>query len=382
MDPEIDDRSSAPPMTSAAPRVLLVGQSAPARGGIPTFIQGLLDAPALRTGARMSLLNTTRDSPRPGRPTADNARWIAQDVSALFRQARRVDVVHLHLAPAPLLPLLRAIVLLAVARLAKARTVLHAHSGRLHIAARSPVYRVGLRVLGLLADRTIAVSTDGLRALQAAGVRAELLANGVDTGAFPEPERDPAVVSIAFVGTVCGRKGLEDLRVAMTLLREDDARLAGASVTIVGDGRQEGPNVFEEVRDSYDESGLSDLVLFTGALAPEHVRSVLTKADIFCLPSHWEGLPLSLLEAMAAGAAVVATTVGEIPEVIDHGEAGILIEPRQPRQLADALGRLLDDPHERARLGTVARERARRRYDRGAMTQRILDIYRELAYSM
>jgi glycosyltransferase involved in cell wall biosynthesis len=108
----------------------------------------------------------------------------------------------------------------------------------------------------------------------------------------------------------------------------------------------------------------------------------LTKADILCLPSHWEGLPLSLLEAMAAGAAVVATTVGDIPDVLQHGEAGILVEPKQPAQLADALGRLLDDPQERARLGTVARERVRRDFDRSAMARRILEIYRELAYSM
>jgi glycosyltransferase involved in cell wall biosynthesis len=65
-----------------------------------------------------------------------------------------------------------------------------------------------------------------------------------------------------------------------------------------------------------------------------------------------------------------------------QGGAGVLIEPRQPDQLADALGRLLDDPLERARLGTVARDRARRVYDRATMTRRILEIYRELAYSI
>lgn len=368
-------------MTVSSPRVLLVGQGAPARGGIPTFVQGLLDDPALRAEARLSFLNTTRDSARPGRPTADNVRWMLQDVSAVFRRARRVDVVHLHLAPAPFLPLMRTIVLLAAARLAGARTLLHAHSGRMHIAARSPLYRAGLRALGLLADRTIAVSADGLRTLEDVGAPAELLANGLETSAFPDPERDPVVVSIAFVGTVCARKGLDDLRIALVRLR-DAGRLTHAHVTIVGDGRQEGPHVFERVREDYANSDLTDIVRFTGPLPPPEVRSVLTKADIFCLPSHWEGLPLSLLEAMAAGAAVVATTVGDIPEVLQQGEAGVLIEPRQPAQLADALGRLIDDPHERARLGTVARERVRRHFDRATMAQRILEIYRELAYSM
>jgi glycosyltransferase involved in cell wall biosynthesis len=380
MDPEIDDRA-APRMTALTPRVLLVGQGAPARGGIPTFIQGLLDDPALKDQARLSFLNTTHDAGRPGMPTADNVRSMLRDVGVVFRQARRVDVVHMHLAPAPLLPLVRAIVLLAAARLAGARTLLHAHSGRLHIAARSRVYRIGLRVLGLVADRTIAVSADGLRTLEQADVRVELVANALDTGSYPEPERDPAVVSIVFVGTVCARKGLDDLRNALLRLREA-GRLSHARVTIVGDGRQEGPHVFEQVQEDYANSDLTDIVRFTGPLPPPEVRSVLTKADIFCLPSHWEGLPLSLLEAMAAGAAVVATSVGDIPEVLQHGAAGILVEPEQPAQLADALGRLLDDPQERARLGTVARERVRRDFDRSTMARRILEIYRELAYSM
>jgi glycosyltransferase involved in cell wall biosynthesis len=380
MDQERDDHA-APRVTRLAPRVLLVGQGAPARGGIPTFIYGILDDPVLRDEARLSFLNTTHDAGRPGGATVENVRSMLRDVSALFRQARRVDVVHLHVAPAPLLPLIRATVLLAAARLAGARTILHAHSGRLHIAARSAAYRTGLRVLGLLADRTIAVSADGLRTLQHADVRAELLANALDTGAFPEPQRDPGLVSIAFVGTVCARKGLDDLRIAMLRLRDAGPRTP-VHLTIVGDGRQEGPNVFEQVQKDYANSDLNDLVTFTGALPPSDVMSLLTKADIFCLPSHWEGLPLSLLEAMAAGSAVVATTVGDIPEVLEHGHAGILIEPQQPTQLADALGRLLDDPEERARLGTVARERVRRDFDRAAMARRILEIYRALAYSM
>lgn len=380
MDHEIDDRAS-PAVAEPAPRVLLVGQGAPARGGIPTFISGILDDPVLRNEARLSFLNTTHDAGRPGGATADNVRSMLHDVSALFRQARRVDVVHLHLAPAPLLPLIRAIVLLGTARLAGARTILHAHSGRLHIAAESVIYRAALRVLGLLADRTIAVSADGLHTLQHAGVRVELLANALDTGTFPEPERDPALVSIAFVGTVCARKGLDDLRIAMLRLR-DEGGATPVHLTIVGDGRQEGPNVFEQVQKDYANSDLDDLVTFTGALPASEVRSVLAKADIFCLPSHWEGLPLSLLEAMAAGSAIVATTVGDIPEVLEHGDVGILIEPQQPAQLADALRRLLDDPQERARLGTVARERVRRDFDRSAMARRILEIYRELAYSM
>lgn len=364
------------------PRVLLVGQGAPALGGIPTFIDGLLHDDDLAGAVHFTFRNTTHDSTRPGGATLGNLRWTLLDAGGVFRGGRRADIVHLHLAPAPLLPLMRAIALVSAARLAGARTLVHAHSGRLHIVARSRVYRAALRVLALLADRIAVVSDDGVHTIADVGGRAVLVTNSIDTASFPEPRREPGTTSIVFVGTVCERKGLDDLRRALLRLRDAGALPADSvRVTIVGDGRQEGPGAFERVRDAYGADGLEPQVRFTGALPPQEVRTILATADIFCLPSHWEGLPLSLLEAMAAGAAVVATNVGDVPEVLEGGRAGIVVASHRPDLLANALGRLLDDSNERARLGAAARRRVRERYDRAATTSRVLAIYREL-YSM
>jgi glycosyltransferase involved in cell wall biosynthesis len=183
-----------------------------------------------------------------------------------------------------------------------------------------------------------------------------------------------------FVGTVCERKGLEDLRRAFLRLRDAGSLPDALSVTIVGDARQEGPGVFERVRDAYAAAGLT-MVTFVGARPLEEVRAALARSDIFVLPSHWEGLPLSLLEAMAAGTAVVATRVGDVPEVLDEGRAGVLVSPERPEELASSLARLLGDAEERIRLGDAARRRVREHYDRSAMTARLLQLYRELAHS-
>lgn len=367
-------------MSARTPRVLLVGQGPPARGGIPTFIQTLLDDPELTAAVRFSYRNTTRDPTRPGGATLRNLRWTLTDVAGVFRAARRADVVHLHLAPAPLLPLVRAGALIAASRAGGARALLHAHSGRLHVAAGSAAYRVVLKVVARLADRVLVVSEDGAKTIRAAGGRAEVVVNAIDTSLFHPAARDPARLEVVFVGTVCERKGLDDLRLALGALRRRGALPDPLSVTIVGDGRQEGPGAFERVREAYASDGLG-LVRFVGARPPDAVREILAAADVFVLPSHWEGLPLSLLEAMAAGAAPVATRVGDVPEVLDQGAAGILVDPHRPDELAEALARLFDDPGERARLGAAARARAVATYDRTAMGRRLLELYREAAYS-
>ena len=100
---------------------------------------------------------------------------------------------------------------------------------------------------------------------------------------------------------------------------------------------------------------------------------------MFCLPSHWEGLPISMLEAMAAGCAVVATAVGEIPTALDG--AGVVVPPHDPRALADSLEALLTDDERRARLGAAARERVRERYGLDTMREGLLVLYADLGYS-
>src|SRR5205823_13173952 len=97
--------------------------------------------------------------------------------------------------------------------------------------------------------------------------------------------------------------------------------------------------------------------------ARRDVPELLAAADLFVLSSRSEGLPISVLEAMAAGLPVVATNVGGMPEVVVNGETGFLVPPAEPRALAEAVGRLLLDPELRQRFGAAGRRRAERRFD-------------------
>jgi glycosyltransferase involved in cell wall biosynthesis len=94
-----------------------------------------------------------------------------------------------------------------------------------------------------------------------------------------------------------------------------------------------------------------------GAVPPEDMPGIYAAADIFCLPSWWEAMPLSLLEAMAAGLPVVATAVGDVARVVEDEVSGMLVPPRDSTRLAAALVCLLLDPEMRERLGRSARAR-------------------------
>ena len=107
--------------------------------------------------------------------------------------------------------------------------------------------------------------------------------------------------------------------------------------------------------------GLERKVLFLGIR--DDVPQLLAASDVFVLSSDYEGVPLTVLEAMAAGKPVVATAVGGVPELIEDGETGILVPPRNPEALAQGILRLAKDASLRQRMGKAARERAQERFD-------------------
>lgn len=357
--------------------MLVVGQGPPTAGGIPTFVTNLVNDEALKRRVDLDYLNTTpQTTKKPGKLALSNFLLLFAHAREIFGRARRVDVVHLNLAPAPLLPLLRALVLSAAARLGRAKVILHAHTGRLHIAARGAAYRFVLRLVLRLVDVFVVVSVLAEEAARPLGGKVVRLANGIDPGDFRTgPKSEPP--ELVFVGTICERKGLIDLRDALVRLREDgDGRLALRPV-LIGDAKQEGPGVFERIQRSYEEAGLNEAE-FTGALARDEVKERLARASIFCLPSHWEGFPLSLLEGMAAGAAIVASDVGDVPEMLDDGKAGVVVPVKDVTALHDALARLATEDAERERLGAAARARVKSAYRQSALVDALADLYEGL----
>ena len=299
-------------------------------------------------------------------------------MTELMKRSGAVDVVHLNLAPTPTLPLFRALVLALIGRIASARVILHAHSGRLPACLRSFHYRFLLRLTLRVVDVLVVVSRAAEDAVKALGGEVLHIGNGIDVEGLDVPGGDADHPSLIFVGTVCVRKGLFDLRDALLHLRAKRGLSSlPFDVVIIGDSRQEGPEAFEQVRAGYAEVGLTEVV-FTGPLPRDDVMERLRGAAIFCLPSHWEGSPISLLEGMAAGCAVVATRVGDIPYIVNEGRAGLLVDPHDPKGLADAIDRLVFDSAERNRLAAAARSRVQHDFSEERVFQTVRDLYMRL----
>jgi glycosyltransferase involved in cell wall biosynthesis len=119
--------------------------------------------------------------------------------------------------------------------------------------------------------------------------------------------------------------------------------------------------------------------MFTGFRG--EIPALLAELDVLVLPSLWEGFGLVLLEAMAAGRPVVASRVGPIPEVVLHGETGLLVEPGEPEPLAAALIELLEHPTLAARLGAAGRRRVREHFTLDRMVAETEALYEEVLHS-
>ncbi|MGH8773882.1 MAG: glycosyltransferase [Jiangellaceae bacterium] len=169
---------------------------------------------------------------------------------------------------------------------------------------------------------------------------------------------------VGTVGNFTAKKDHAALLTATVLLARE---IPGLRLVLIGSGPLE-----DRLRSEAARLGLSSVVVFAGSR--DDVPELLAAFDVFALSSRFEGLPIALLEAMAAGLPCVATSVGGIPEVVTDGDDGMLVEPGDPDALAAALGKLLADGSLRAEVGSLARVRSRD-FQIGAAVRRIEQIY-------
>ncbi len=158
-------------------------------------------------------------------------------------------------------------------------------------------------------------------------------------------------VSLLAVGTVIPRKGYDVLVAALAKLTDLSWRLV-----IVGD-RDRSPDTVRRLDDEITHLGLADRIRFTGAVAPERLPALYADADLFVLPSRFEGYGMAYTEAIAHGLPVVGTSAGAIPDTVPKG-AGVLVPPDDAQALAAALRTLIAQPAQRELLAAGARSAA------------------------
>lgn len=193
---------------------------------------------------------------------------------------------------------------------------------------------------------------------------------GVDPQVYaPAPPRAPdGALRVVCVGRLVPDKGQSLLVDAVAILRE---RGVDARLELVGDGPDRG-----HLESHVADLGLRDAVHLAGAVGQDTMREHYAAADVFCLPSFAEGVPVVLMEAMAMGLPVVTTRIAGIGELVEDGVSGVLVRPGRADLLADALQGLAD-PEVRARMGAAGRRMVVEEFDVARSAERLAGILRD-----
>jgi glycosyltransferase involved in cell wall biosynthesis len=237
------------------------------------------------------------------------------------------------------------------------------------------------RLVARVADVVLTVSeADRRRMIEIEGVDPEkvvYLPSGVERHAPPGRRRVREELGLPadapLVGTVCGLRPQKALDVLVRASVPLSAAVPGVRVAVVG----EGP-IRESLEELIGELGLGAVVSLLGTWPHEDVPDFVEALDVAVSSSDFEGMPLAVMEFLAAGKPVVATAVGGVPDLIEDGVQGLLVPPQRPGELADAIASLLRDPERRRRLGEAGRERQRVEFDFERMVRALEERYREL----
>lgn len=225
-----------------------------------------------------------------------------------------------------------------------------------------------------LTDHFIAVSQGLKDRLVAGGIPAKSISvihNGIILDAI-KPAEKPSIKEAPLVGIVARLHAVKGHRYFIEAAREILLQRPETRFLIVGDGSYR--PVLEKLAGSL---GVSDKVTFTGFV--EDVYSLMTKLDLLVISSLWEGFGLTAIEALALGVPVVATEVGGLPEVVQHGETGLLAPPANASALAKSIVWMLDHPLEAGEMAAKGGDMVRRKFTAGEMARRTTDLYRKVA---
>lgn len=350
-------------------KILVIGPSETgSRGGMAAVIRGIREGEALNREFEIDTFPSYIDGSLPRR--------LLYCIFAYFRFLRcykRYDLFHIHTAEKGS-AFRKALYLRTIKRAGK-RAVIHVHG-----AEFLDFYDgLGPRGKGIIdrffrrADLVLALSERWRQELERRFETGtcRVLHNGVDPeecwGAVSDPAEHPN--SFVMLGRMGMRKGSYDLVEAAALAAQLNPALR---LTMAGDGE------VEQVRARVAERGLEDRVAVLGWVDGEKKLELLRNAAAVVLPSYHEGLPMAILEGMAAGKAIISTTVGAIPEVVT-GENGTLVEPGDVIALAQALLQYGGNVAALRRISAGSRARVEALFSVQEMHRRLAEYYRQAA---
>jgi polysaccharide biosynthesis protein VpsI len=342
-------------------KVALLGPSISQKGGVVTVLKELnsyLDD----VGVDVSLIATTAEGTRFRRVWA-YVRAVISILRACVPQG--CDVVHLHMASRG--SCLRKSILALFCFVFRTPYIIHLHGAEFSTFYELELNKIGRSYVSFVFHRAacvVALSESWKTWIDRSigGGNTQVIFNGVASLSV-QSSSEVGKPTVLFLGRLGERKGVADLIAAA---RTISAVIPNVIFEFGGDG---------ELRRFREDAADLPNVKFLGWLDNIARVQALGRASVLCLPSWSEGLPMSVLEAMAAGLPVISTPVGGIPEAVEDGVTGMLVSPGDVAALSDALVKVLSDVDLADSMGRKGRERQRAVFSRESMGAACTDLY-------
>ena len=347
-------------------KVLMVGPDLSLRGGIVSVVNGYLEAGLPAECSAFAFHGTG-----VGKNLLTKSLAFAKSLAAYKRIVGDYDIVHLHISARGSYK--RKAMMARIAKKAGKKVILHEHSGEFarDFEAGDDAYREDVRRTFNGVDRVIVLSQEWYdyfaKNVIEDAAKLVVLHNGVKIP--PTACNSCSHQDVLFLGRLDANKSPDVLlRASKTILSE----VPDMHLVFGGDG------VLERYETIAQELGIADRCEFLGWVTGDDKERLFECAGIYCLPSKNEAMPISVMEAMAHGLPVVATRVGGVPQLIDDGVNGLLMDVDDEQALSKLLMELASSPERRSELGAAARQKMVQGFSVEASIERLLGIYEGL----
>ena len=348
--------------------VLMVGSSTNVKGGMTTLVQSFLRH---EFSPPISLTYIVSHSEK-GR--IFNSFFFAKSLAGIVVHlaAKKMDIVHLHMSDKG--SFFRKYIIFKISKWFGKKVIVHMHGGDFEAFYSRMPHQVQLLIHDMLknADKVIALGSNWETKLREIEPFADLevLMNSVPIPEYKEKKTGNGVLKILFLAVMNESKGILDLiRASVSVIEKAEEQKKRICFEIAGDGPS-----YEEAQKLVSQYQLNHYFHFHGWVDKEEKEKLLQQSDLFVLPSYFEGLPMSILEAISYGMPVISTKVGSIDEAVKDGVNGYLIEPGDISALEDSLHSAISNPSFE-KMGKASRRLAEKNFDEEKYFRQIEALY-------
>lgn len=347
-------------------KVLMIGPINNTKGGMTSVIESYLDFDDL--SKNIKIISSYEDGSKIKKIIVFIKAYISCFLTILMD--RQIKIVHIHTASRASFH--RKKYFLNLAKLFQKKVVLHIHGAEFMKFYDESSKQVKDCITNTLikADRVIALSRQWKKEFDNIcenKAKVDIIYNPVNLDAFNKSNLDKK--NILFMGRLGKRKGVYDL---IDILPQIIEKHKDIKLYIGGDGE------IDEVKKLVNSKELTKNVEVLGWISGEQKKKLFEIASIYVLPSYNEGLPVSILEAMASGLPVISTNIAGIPEEVEHDSNGYLITPGDKDLLCKYLCILLDNEDLRIQMGKIGIEKIRNEFDNKIIEKSILKVYKDI----